>query len=107
MHQRVVGAGKKTVIDEKILLERQLRIAALQIARAITVDAVAQRQVLCTSRRPDGIGLDEPQLVDGTHQGGRLEQRARNGVATQMAQGNGHAANIPNRRGQDGNRVSG
>ena len=94
MHQLVMRARQIAVVDEEVFLQRQLRIKALEIARAIAGDAMAQRQVLRAGRRADRIGLHESQLVDRAPERGRLEQRARDGVAAQMFQGDRHAAII-------------
>ena len=85
MHQGVVSAGQKAVVDEEILLERELWVQALEIARAITVDAMAQRQILRAGGRTNRIRLDKSQFLYRALQRGGLEQRARNGIAAQMA----------------------
>ena len=51
------------VVDEKILVHVERRVAAFEIAGPIVGDAMAQRQILCARRSPDGISLDEAELV--------------------------------------------
>ena len=65
MHQRVHFARHEAVVDEEVLLDRQLRIAALEVTGTVVDDAMAQRQVLRACRRADGIGLHEAELRDG------------------------------------------
>jgi hypothetical protein len=85
MHQGAVSAWQKAVIDKKVLFHRELGIAAFKIARAITVDAVAQRQILRAGGSSNRICLDESQFLDRARKRGRLEQRACNGIAAQEA----------------------
>ena len=64
MHQRQMLPRQEAVVDEAILLDREPRVAALEVAGAIAGDAVAQGQVLGARRRADRVGLDEAQLFD-------------------------------------------
>jgi len=59
MHEREDASRYEAVVDETVLVDRQARVAALEVAGAIAVDAVAQRQVLGARRRADRVGLDE------------------------------------------------
>jgi len=83
-----------SIVHEEIFFQRQLGVTALEVARTIARHAVAQSQVLSAGRGTDGIGLHESQLVDRTLQGGRLEQRSRDGVTAQMIQRDPHAVII-------------
>src|SRR6202451_2211143 len=94
MHQFMECAGHKAVVDEKILLQRKLRIQPFEVSRAIIPDAVAQRKVLGAGRRSDRVGLHEAQLLDRAPERGRLEQRAGDGKAAQGIEGERHAAII-------------
>src|ERR1700727_3923782 len=85
VHQGVVSAEQKAVIDEEILLEREGWIQALEIACTLTVDPMAQRQILCAGWRTNRIRLHESEFLDGAPQRGGLEQRARNRIAAQVA----------------------
>jgi hypothetical protein len=86
MHQREVAARQEAVVDERVLVDPQARIAALEVADAVAGDAVAQDQVLGARRRADRIGLDEAELVDRARERRRLEERARDGVAAQVVE---------------------
>ena len=90
MHQRLRGARQEAVVDEKVFLNVQRRIAPLQIARAVVLDPVAQRQVLRARRSTNRVGLDKAQSGDGLGQGGGRKQHARDGIAAQGLQGDGH-----------------
>ena len=92
MHQRQQAARHEAVVDEAVLLDVQPRIAALEIARAIALDAMAQRQVLRARRRADRVGLHEAEAVDRLLQRGRRKQRAGDGVAAQVVERDGFGA---------------
>ena len=62
MHQGQVLARQETVVDQAVLIDRQARVAAFQIAGAVVLDAVAQRQVL---RAAPGRGSDRPARSPG------------------------------------------
>ena len=83
-----------TVIDEEVLLERQPRITAPEVARAIRGHTVRAGSGPARGGGADRVSLHGSQLVDGALEGGRLEQRTRDGVATQMIQRDPHAAMI-------------
>ena len=87
MHQRVQRARHEAVVDEEVLLDRQPRIAALEVARAVAGHAMAQRQVLRACRGADRVGLHEAELLDRLRQRRRLEQRAGDRVAAQVVEG--------------------
>jgi len=87
MHQRVQRARHEAVVDEEVLLDRQLRIATLEITGTVVDDAVAKNQVLRSRGGADGIRLNEAELCDGLREGRRPEERARNGVAAQVGEG--------------------
>jgi len=86
MHQRQVPARQEAVVDEAVFLDRQPCVAALQIARVIAGDAMAQDQVLRPRRSADRIGLHEAEPVDRAAERGRLEERARDRVAAQIVE---------------------
>jgi hypothetical protein len=91
MHQVMVRARQEAVIDEEVLFQRQFRVAAFEVAGAITHDAVAQRQVLRTRGRADRVRLHETEPRDRPRERGRLEQRAGDGVVAQVVEGDRHA----------------
>ena len=57
MHQRLHRPRQKPVVDEEVFLDVQLRVASLEIAGAVALHPVAQRQVLRPRRRTNGVGL--------------------------------------------------
>jgi hypothetical protein len=65
VHQRFDTARHEAVVDENILVDAQRREAAFEVAGAVVLDAMAQRQVLGTRGRADRVGLDEAERVDG------------------------------------------
>ena len=60
MHQGQVLARQETVVDQAVLIDRQARVAAFQIAGAVVLDAVAQRQVLRPRRARIGSACTKP-----------------------------------------------
>ncbi len=87
VHEGLQGAGQEAVVDEDVLLDVEPRVAALQVADAIALDAVAQDQVLRARRGADRVRLHEAELVEGAFQGGRTEEAAGDGKAAQVAEG--------------------
>jgi len=59
VHQGVHAAGHEAVVDEEVLFDAELRVAAFEVAGAVVLDAMAQYQILSASRRADRIGLHE------------------------------------------------
>jgi hypothetical protein len=78
---------QETVIDEEVFLDGQLGITPLQIACTVARDPVAQGEILSARRCSNRIGLHETEFADGATERGRLEQGARNRVATQLVPG--------------------
>src|SRR5258707_2987833 len=64
VHQLMMYPREISIIHEEVFFQRQLRIAALEVARAIAHHAMAQSQVLSAGRGTDRIGLHGSQLVD-------------------------------------------
>jgi hypothetical protein len=83
MHQRVRRTGHEAVIDEGVLLDVERLVVPLEIAVAITGDPMAERQILCTRRRADRIGLLEAERRDRLSERRRRKQAARHSVAAQ------------------------
>ena len=83
MHQVIDVARQEPVIDEEVFLDGQPGVGALQIARAIPRDAMAQRQILRPRRRPDRVGLNESEPPDGRLERGRCAQAAGDGQTPQ------------------------
>ena len=82
-------ARQETVVDEEGLFDRQARVAALQLAGAIVLDALREDQILGASGRPHRVGLDEAQARDGPRQAGGLEEAARDRVAAKLPETGG------------------
>src|SRR5580658_8288762 len=95
MHQAMVNSRQKAVVDEKVFLQRQPRVAALEVAGAVAGDPVAQRQVLGAGRGADRIGLYEAELADRASESGGFEQRSRNGIPAQVIERDRHRSIIP------------
>ena len=76
MHQGEHGARHEAVVDEHVLLDAERRVAALEVAGTVALDAVAQRQILRARRRADRVGLHEAQPVDGAFQRRQREETA-------------------------------
>ncbi len=73
VHQRRHAAADETVVDEEVLFDRQRRVEPLEVAGAIALDAMAQREVLRACRRADRIGLHEPEALERRGQAGGSE----------------------------------
>ena len=89
MQQRQGLAGQETVVDEEGLFDRQARVAALQLAGAIVLNALRQDQILGASGRAHRVGLDEAQARNGPRQAGGLEKAARDRVAAKLPESGG------------------
>src|SRR6476620_3720739 len=57
MHQRLQRLGYEAIVDEKILLDTKLWVAAFEIAVTIASHSVSQHQVLSARRRTNRVGL--------------------------------------------------
>src|SRR6185503_7264617 len=68
MHQRLQGSRDITVVDEKIFFNVERRIATLEIAGVIRLDAMTQYQVLGPCGSANRIGLYEAHLFERTAQ---------------------------------------
>ena len=76
------GATAPIVLDELVAISA----ATLQIAGAVVLDAMAQRQVLRACGGADRVGLHETQAHDGALQGRGFEQRAGDCIAPQRVE---------------------
>ncbi len=91
MEQSKIPAREKTIVDEEGLFDRQARVAALELAGAIALDAIREDQVLRTCGRSHRVGLNEAQARDGPGQAGGLEEAARDCVAAKLLEAGGFA----------------
>ena len=89
MQQRQGLARQETVVDEEGLFDRQARVAALQLAGTIVLNAVREDQILGASGRAHRVGLDKAQARNGPRQAGGLEKAARNRVAAKLLETGG------------------
>ena len=87
VHQTFDGARDEAVVHEDILVDAQRREAAFEVAGAVVLDAMAQREVLGARGRADRVGLDEAERVDGALQRGGTEQAAADGESAQIVEG--------------------
>ena len=90
MHQRLHLARHKSVINEKIFLDPELRVAAVQVAVAIVFHPMAQNQILRPRGSANRISLHKSHLVKRAPQRRRREQTAPRGIAPQIIQANRH-----------------
>src|ERR1041385_7649503 len=96
-------ARQETIIDEVSLLDRQARVAALQVARAIILDAVRENQILRASGRAHRVGLNEAQARDGSRQRRGFKKAARDRVAAKLLETRGSGrAHAGRSLGEDG-----
>src|SRR6187551_2745577 len=86
MHQRMHFARHEAIVDEEVLLDRQARIATLEVTGAVVGDSVAKRQVLRSRGSADGIGLNKAELRNCPAKRRRLEERAGDGVAAEVGE---------------------
>ena len=86
MHQRLDGARHEAVVDEEVLLDAELRVAAFEVAGTVVLDAMAQHQILSARRRADRVGLHKAQPVEGAFQRGGREEAAGDGKAPQVVE---------------------
>jgi hypothetical protein len=68
---------------EAAFLDRERRIVAREVAGLIPGDSKAQDQILRRCRRPDRIGLHEPESLDRLREWHRGEERMRYRVRAQ------------------------
>jgi hypothetical protein len=87
MHQRLQIPRHEAVVDEEVLFDAELRVAAFEIAGAIPRDPMAEGQVLGACWRPDGIGLNEAESVEGALERAGREERPGDRVPSQIVEG--------------------
>ena len=98
VHQDLHGARDEAVIHDDILVDVETAISTLEIAGAVAVHAMTQREVLRARRCPDGVGLHEAQCVERALERGRRKEAASNCRAPQGIEG--HAAPLSMRVGR-------
>jgi hypothetical protein len=84
VHQALDFLRHEPVVDESIFLDAERRVAAFQVARPVTADAMPQRQVLRARRRADRIGLNETEAVQRPLERGGAEQAMGDGEAAKI-----------------------
>src|SRR5262245_32623810 len=84
MHQGLHGASKEAVVDEEVLVNIEVAIPSLQIAGAISLHSMAERQVLRPGGRADRIGLHETERIQRALQCAGWKKAARDGRAAQV-----------------------
>src|ERR1700722_17209931 len=82
-------ARQETVVEEEGLFNCQARVAALQFAGAIVLNALREDQILGASGHPHRVGLDKAQARNGPLQAGGLEKAARDRIAAQLPETGG------------------
>ena len=81
MHQRLKRLRHKSVRDEEVFLDLELRIQSLEVPGVVIFCAMAQDEVLSARRGTDWIGLDKTQALECGFQGSRLEKTTSNGIS--------------------------
>jgi hypothetical protein len=87
MHQRVHRFWHEAVVDERVFLDRQTGVSALEVAGAIIAHAVAQGQVLRACRCADWVGLHEAAALDCARQGSGCEERPGGSMPPKLVEG--------------------
>ena len=83
---------QETVVDEEGLFDRQARVALLQLAGAIALDALREDQILGASGCSHRVGLNEAEARNRPRQAGGLEQAAPDRVAAELPETGGFDA---------------
>src|SRR5688500_6201717 len=65
VHEGIYTVRHEAVIDQYVFLDPEAGVAALEIPGVVVLHPVAQRQVLRSRWRADGIRLHEAELVYG------------------------------------------
>ena len=90
MHERLKLRRHEAVVDEDVLVDIELGVAPLQIARAITLHAMAQNQILGAGRRADRVGLHKSKPVKSAFQRRWRKQTSRDRIAPQVVERDRH-----------------
>src|SRR5258708_3900907 len=90
MHQRVYRARDKTVVDEEVFFDAELRVAAFEVAGAIIPDAMPQDQVLSPRRRANRISLHEAQPIERAFQRSGREEALLDGEPAEIVESDRH-----------------
>jgi hypothetical protein len=86
MHQRLDFLRHEPVGQEEVLLDAERRVSALEVAGAVILHAMPERQVLRAGRRPDRVRLDEAHPMQRAFQGGRRGKVARRRKAAEIVE---------------------
>jgi hypothetical protein len=70
MQQRFELATQKSIVDEEVFLERELRVRALEVTCAVVADAVSKGEVLSARRCADRVRLNKAEFSDGANERG-------------------------------------
>ena len=84
VHLRMKRARDESIVDEDVFLDPERRVFPFEIARSVTPDAMAERQILCARRCANRIGLHESQRVDRALQSRGREEAASDGRSSQV-----------------------
>ena len=71
---------QEAVVDEEAFVEREARVTSLEIANAISGDAVTKDEILSRGRRGNRICLHETEARDRSRQRRRREEGPRRRV---------------------------
>jgi hypothetical protein len=84
MHQVMQVTPDKTIIYEKVFFNFEFWVTQFQVAHAVTIDTVPQREILRTGWCTKRVSLHKTQSLDSTGQASGRKQTACNSVATKV-----------------------
>ena len=87
MHERLDGTGHKAVVDEEVLLNAELGVAAFEVAITVVLNTMAQHQVLSARGGADRVGLDETEPLERAFQRSGCEKTTGDRKAAQVIEG--------------------
>ncbi len=105
MQQRLRCRRHHPVHVQIVFGQRELRVAAIEVADAVAGTAMAQHEVRCTRRRPDGIELHEPGAMDRRQEVGCRRRGTGDGVRAQCGERRHTRRHAAHRMANDGTRV--
>ncbi len=95
MHQRLYGVRHEAVADKEVLLDAELGVAPFEVAGAVLLDTMAQRQVLGARWGADRVGLHKTEPMEGAFQRGGREEAVGDGKTPQVVESDQHYGMLP------------
>jgi len=87
LHERLDRPGHEAVGEEEVLLDAECRIETLEIACAVSGDAVAEYQILRPRGRANRVGLHIPQASERAFECCRRKKASADGKAPEVVEG--------------------